>query len=193
MTPYLISERHFRPFELEAFELVTKWVTFIPNPVGADPWRCHEVTRAIAKMLHKRTMRQWRLYDGYYGACEHTWLMTPEDKRGIILDCYAVGRLPMVQLVDVSGPTIESAAYQPDLFGGREPEFRDDIDFKVVDFLFGRIDDAIEFPPIHRVSGDATCDECGSPYREHPSDRKNTDNEGHPFLRVACDGRRVKL
>ena len=46
---------------------------------------------------------------------------------------------------------------------------------------------------IVRASGDVVCDECGDTYYHHPSDMKQLDNEGRPFLRVACDGRRLKL
>ena len=46
---------------------------------------------------------------------------------------------------------------------------------------------------ILRASGDVVCEECGDTYNHHPSDMKQLDNEGRPFLRVACDGRRLKL
>jgi len=44
-----------------------------------------------------------------------------------------------------------------------------------------------------RASGDVTCAVCGDYYRHHPSDMKQVDHDGHPFLRVRCDGRRLKL
>lgn len=44
-----------------------------------------------------------------------------------------------------------------------------------------------------RASGDVVCDECGDSYYHHPCDMKQLDNEDRPFLRVACDGRRLKL
>ena len=46
---------------------------------------------------------------------------------------------------------------------------------------------------IVRASGGVICEECGDTYRHHPSDMKQLDSEGRPFLRVACDGRRLKL
>jgi len=44
-----------------------------------------------------------------------------------------------------------------------------------------------------RASGDVLCEECGDTYYHHPSDMKQLDSEGRPFLRVACDGTRLKL
>lgn len=44
-----------------------------------------------------------------------------------------------------------------------------------------------------RVSGEAICPECGKKYVDHPYDTRQVDWEGYPFLRVACDGRRLKL
>lgn len=44
-----------------------------------------------------------------------------------------------------------------------------------------------------RASGDAVCEECGDTYYHHPKDMKQLSDLGLPFLRVACDGRRLKL
>jgi hypothetical protein len=46
---------------------------------------------------------------------------------------------------------------------------------------------------ILRTSGDVVCEECGDFYRNHPNDMKQLSDQGQPFLRVACDGRRLKL
>ena len=46
---------------------------------------------------------------------------------------------------------------------------------------------------IVRVDGDALCPECSEPYREHPWDKLNLDYRGEPYLRVGCDGARLKL
>lgn len=53
--------------------------------------------------------------------------------------------------------------------------------------------EAFEPYDILRTSGDVVCEECGDTYRHHPSDMKQLDSEGRPFLRVGCDGRRLKL
>lgn len=51
--------------------------------------------------------------------------------------------------------------------------------------------------PVHqsdygRAAGDEVCS-CGHPYREHAHDDKVLGYDQKPFLRVLCDGRRVKL
>lgn len=43
----------------------------------------------------------------------------------------------------------------------------------------------------HRASGEMSCKVCGEPYRNHPySDDIGFDG---PFLKLLCDGRKVKL
>ena len=44
-----------------------------------------------------------------------------------------------------------------------------------------------------RASGDVICEECGDTYRHHPHDMKQLDSNGEPWLRVRCDGQRLKL
>ena len=43
------------------------------------------------------------------------------------------------------------------------------------------------------ASGDCLCSVCGKEYREHPRDYGQVDWEGIPFLRVLCNGSRMKL
>lgn len=67
--------------------------------------RCHELARAVGDVLHLPVV------DGKFGSVEHSWLLTcrlPNKptggfvRRPSILDVYSVGRLPMVQLVDIA-------------------------------------------------------------------------------------------
>lgn len=44
-----------------------------------------------------------------------------------------------------------------------------------------------------RASGDCVCVLCGKEYRKHPHDMDDLGYDGEPFLRLLCDGRRVKL
>jgi hypothetical protein len=44
-----------------------------------------------------------------------------------------------------------------------------------------------------RASGDVVCEECGDTYYHHPRDMRQLSDLDLPFLRVLCDGRRVKL
>lgn len=49
---------------------------------------------------------------------------------------------------------------------------------------------------IHRVSGECPCIICGNEYRKHAycTDKEHLSGiDGQPFLRVACDGRLLKL
>ncbi len=67
--------------------------------------RCHELARAVGRLLGLPVQ------DGHYGFVEHSWLWTREPRRleadgdvelfgaPNILDVYAVGQLPQVQLV----------------------------------------------------------------------------------------------
>jgi hypothetical protein len=47
--------------------------------------------------------------------------------------------------------------------------------------------------PFIRASGDCLCASCGREYRRHPQDKIELSYDGHPFLRILCDGTRVKL
>lgn len=66
--------------------------------------RCHELTRAVKHALEHHPAPEFRLdvADGHFGPAEHSWLIVHCQSGGTcLLDVYAVGRTPMVQLVDV--------------------------------------------------------------------------------------------
>lgn len=44
-----------------------------------------------------------------------------------------------------------------------------------------------------RTSGSCLCSICGLDYYAHPHDWEELSYQGEPFLRVACDGTRLKL
>lgn len=47
---------------------------------------------------------------------------------------------------------------------------------------------------IIRVNGDAECPSCGARYRHHALDEVNVSKpDGKPFLRIGCDGTRLRL
>jgi hypothetical protein len=60
-------------------------------------------------------------------------------------------------------------------------------------FLMKRANEADKSEPFIRAGGDVVCEVCGDVYRRHAHDMKELDNMGEPFLRVRCDGRRLKL
>jgi hypothetical protein len=89
----------------------------------SDEWgnelRCHELARAVHIVTYEHGYKLV-VVDGKCGLIEHSWLMLD---GGRILDPYAPGRLPAVQLVD---PIV--GAYRPG-------EKRDDIRRVIVDQL----------------------------------------------------------
>ena len=66
--------------------------------------RCHELARAVKIVVdHERALY---VLDGKCGPIEHSWLSFSD---GVILDPYAPGRMPAVQMID----PIVGAAYRP--------------------------------------------------------------------------------
>jgi len=50
-----------------------------------------------------------------------------------------------------------------------------------------------EEPDFTRASGECICPHCQKPYYKHPFDWDVLGYDGLPFLRMLCDGTRVKL
>jgi hypothetical protein len=90
-----------------------------------DPWRCHEVARAVVRLMPATLGLV--VVDGQFAGAQHSWLAYRDDGRTRILDVYCVGRLPMVQLVDPSW--CRELGYRP----AHLP--RDDVRSYVVSFL----------------------------------------------------------
>jgi hypothetical protein len=82
--------------------------------------RCHELARAVHLVVYESAPKLL-VIDGKCGPIEHSWLYLED---AVILDPYAPGRLPAVQLVDL----VVGTAYRP---GPR----REDIRQAVVDRL----------------------------------------------------------
>lgn len=82
--------------ELALLKRATRLVDCLPDYTVSYrmPVRCHELARAVGQIL------KLKVIDGRYGVADHSWLMT--EKPYHLLDVYACGRLPQVQLVDVS-------------------------------------------------------------------------------------------
>ncbi len=118
---------------LDLLEIATEFVAQLEAP---ETVRCHELTRAVGKLLG---LPRECVQDGYYGFADHSWLWVPgPPDRPItkrlgwphILDVYCVGQLPMVRLVYCDNPGLPHVgwSYRPD----RE---RTDIDEKLVERL----------------------------------------------------------
>lgn len=106
-------------------DLAEKIVARFPDQ--RKPWpRCHEIARAVARLL------RLDVQDGRYGYVDHSWCRIAHARSAycesyVILDPYAVGRLPQVQLASpIIG--IEKHEYTPEAL-------RTDIDSKIVDKL----------------------------------------------------------
>jgi len=92
----------FSAAHLEAWRRATVLVACLGDDWG-DELRCHELSRAVAHVLVKEGA-SCVVRDGLIHAIEHSWILL-RDASGLleayaILDVYAPGRLPQVQLVD---------------------------------------------------------------------------------------------
>ena len=84
--------------------LASKAVAAVPDGADPDRIRCHELARAVAETLEKsgKISASLEVVDGKYGSVEHSWVHLSIDLRErYILDVYAVGRLPQVQLLEL--------------------------------------------------------------------------------------------
>jgi hypothetical protein len=112
-----------------AFRRATRMVERVVDTKTST--RCHELARACQLALLSLGHPHWLIADGHYGIVEHSWLeMSPETNHHAILDVYSVGRLPMVQLVD-----IRSLAVRQHLDMYRGSSYRSDIDLHRVQAL----------------------------------------------------------
>lgn len=125
----------FTKKSLEAFRearmVVSRIQSYNGRYYGSTEWiRCHEVARIVAGALKSR--HKLTVVDGKYGSPrrDHSWLIYTESNHPIpelgfkcILDVYAMGRCPMVQIIDFG--------MGHDLFYEAGP-IRRDIDLKFV-------------------------------------------------------------
>ncbi len=115
----------FTAEEIELFRHAERLVASLPfemleTPLGVI--RCHELARAVADVLNGQ---RWGkipviVQDGKFALVEHSWIELPSRN---ILDVYAVGSFPQVQLVHMGdgGLRERNRCYQPSVRG------RDDI------------------------------------------------------------------
>lgn len=102
----------FTPEELSLLERARAYVVRVDESAFDSPIRCHELARAVGKLLGLQ------YEDGVYsllpeigGGVDHSWLIVPRDFKGervgcSILDVYAVGTLPQVRLLDGSSHSV---------------------------------------------------------------------------------------
>lgn len=88
----------FTPQEVASWHRATTFVDRLPE---SGTVRCHEITRAVYKALDSYGLQHyWEVVDGVFGHVDHSWLVGK--KTDTILDVYAVGSLPMVQLINTT-------------------------------------------------------------------------------------------
>lgn len=94
----------FRDVHLKLLALAQSCVGRVSNTWGND-LRCHELARAVHRVVGSHQAKLV-VVDGHCGPIEHSWLLCAD---GVILDVYAPGRLPAVQIVDA----LVGSAYRP--------------------------------------------------------------------------------
>lgn len=131
------EEEVFPKVELAYWRKATRLVEAIPEPwiLGSGPRapdrskppiiRCHELARAVSFALDEPRLSGVfpGVVDGKYGAVEHSWIKLVNSNgrtKGCVLDVYSVGRLPMVQLVDLSALLPHQALYKEQKLDLRE-------------------------------------------------------------------------
>ena len=134
---------YFAKEVLRLFREAAEIVELIPSAQD-QLLRCHEVARVVAAMLNKPNIK---VVDGRYGIVDHSWLMLGDE---YLLDVYAVGRLPMVQIRDVRTPTLPRPV---EYFPGPP---RSDIQTAVVAELLARLSPTLETKPAPKPSPPAS-------------------------------------
>jgi hypothetical protein len=109
----------FREPHLRLFRRIEAYIARVSDTWGNE-LRCHELVRAVHLVVYERE-HKLDVVDGHCGPIDHSWLRCSD---GVILDVYAPGRLPAVQLVD---PIV--AIYRP---GVRRRDVREDVVWKLV-------------------------------------------------------------
>jgi hypothetical protein len=98
----------FTKAQKDDLAFAVRLVEALPAKDKSNEWvRCHELVRVIAPLLSNR----WHVIDGHVGSADHSWLVWA-GKGHVVLDVYACGVLPQVQLVDCN-PLWRRDGYRP--------------------------------------------------------------------------------
>lgn len=110
---------------LRLFRRVEAYVALVSDDWGNE-LRCHELARAVHLVVYEAEFKI-DVIDGHCGPVEHSWLRCSD---GVIVDAYAPGRLPAVQIVD----PIVATHYRP---GARRGDVREDVVTRLVTEMRG--------------------------------------------------------
>jgi hypothetical protein len=144
-----------------------------PRPAPHSDWkplRCHELARVVYEVLTgiehavPRALVEgglaMHLVDGHYGSSQHSWIGLVDGVERGILDCYAVGQLPPVQLVhDTMGL---SRMYRADVCGALRSDIRRADVVELVQLVSARV-----FAPGQERREDANVCGCGHALAVH--------------------------
>lgn len=101
----------FRPLHLQLLARVEVLVARVSDGWG-DELRCHELARAVQIVMEHPGVV---VVDGKCGPVEHSWLVCDD---AVILDPYAPGRMPAVQIVDPLAANYRPGAPRDDVRRG---------------------------------------------------------------------------
>ena len=132
----------FLPPVIQLYSFISKVLErFDSSPYDLGPGkelRCHELTRAVKRFLLREEIPYQppnvMLFDGKYSIVDHSWLeLLCKNEKGLcslyILDVYAVGQLPQIQLLDLTFSLPHRTSY-------RAQSRRDDIDMEIVNRVY---------------------------------------------------------
>ncbi len=135
MTPYVLDEWKHRKAFVHLLEVASSVVEQAPSTSdGAyDLTRCHDLVRAVWMVLREE-IKTWpfalaartrlHIVDGkYLNRFEHSWLGLEIENENALLDVYAVGQLPPVQLHSTSMGLCE--IYNPHPLGGSRTDINE--------------------------------------------------------------------
>jgi hypothetical protein len=120
----------FREEDRTLMQVAAEIVRILPErDRSGQELRCHEVARVVATALESKKSNL-TVCDGHYMMAQHSWILICGDR--LALDPYAVGRLPVVQLVDVGSLAVRGI-YLP---GPRREDIREDVIEALLRHLF---------------------------------------------------------
>lgn len=134
----------FKVSDIELLAYVGSIVDAIPD---YPELRCHEVARIVHEVLvmnRPRLLDLLEVQDGQYGMIDHSWIwflsshVLPSGRRRplYVLEVYACGRLPQVQLVPIATTLPEFVCYKP---GEKRTDLRQNVIDRSVAHVMGQM------------------------------------------------------
>lgn len=121
---------------LQLHQLANRIVACIPHSIGSEEIRCHELARAVAKLLRSELPAGDELHvqDGHFGILEHSWIeyhtAIESAHRCFLLDVYAPGVHPQVLLIDTTVIIRDAIRHVPQ---GPRDDINEDVIHRIVE------------------------------------------------------------